>query len=118
MSNKIIYISASEIPSTQANANHVVNVCHAFAKLGFSVKIFCFSNSKNIYLDVKKFYNVFSKNIKFYKCKNIFSIFKELTIFFNFFRYYLINKKKDIYLSRNLFAPLLIFFFSKNYLIY
>lgn len=37
---KIIYLSSSELPSRQANAVHVINMCQALSELGHEVTLF------------------------------------------------------------------------------
>ena len=44
---RIIYVSASRIPSRQANTVHVLNQVYGFVELGYKVTLFAKSNLKN-----------------------------------------------------------------------
>ena len=64
----INYISELNFPSKSAYSIHVMKMCEAFSKLGYSTNLYTI-NSKNF----KKIFNDYNIKYKF----NIFSVFKK-----------------------------------------
>ena len=63
---KIYYISELNLPNTSAYSIHVMKMCEAFSKLGFSIDLFTIKRS-----NLKKIFKIYDIKYKF----NIISIF-------------------------------------------
>lgn len=121
MKQKAVYISPSVIPSTQANSNHVVNICYSLSKIYKNVDLFLYRKffiNKINKKKIGKFYGLNLKKINFFTTNNFFNFFIEFSIFIRFFIYFLFEKKNKHFISRNLYASFFLSLFPKIKLIY
>ena len=73
---KIYYISELNLPNTSAYSIHVMKMCEAFSKLGYSVDLLTIKS-----LDLKKIFNIYDIRYKF-NIISIFHNFLQLNLFF------------------------------------
>ena len=76
LKTKIYYISELNLPNTSAYSIHVMKMCEAFSKLGYSVDLFTIKSS-----DLKKVFNIYDIKYKF-NIISIFHNFLQLNLFF------------------------------------
>ena len=106
---RIVYVSASTIPSRQANTVHVLNQIYGFIELGYKVDFFAKLNFKN----ESNLENYLKNSFGFDTKKNI--SFKDFNINYKFgiefynsssIRFFLFKKSnnKKIIICRNLYA--------------
>ncbi len=108
---RIVYVSASTIPSRQANTVHVLNQIYGFIELGYKVDLFAklnFRNEANIENYLKKSFGFDTKNISFndFNINYKFGIEFFIALRFVFFLFKKSNNKKII-ICRNLYAAYL-----------
>ena len=108
----INYISELNFPSKSAYSIHVMKMCEAFSKLGYSTNLYTI-NSKNL----KKIFNDYNIKYKF----NIFSVFKKfnklnffLRIIFSIKIFFKNFDKKSIFVSRSIIFALFASIFKRN----
>ena len=102
---KIYYVAELNLPSKSAYSIHVMKMCEAFSKLGYSINLFVI-NKKNIN-QINKIYNI---NYRF----KVFSIFNNF-ILLNFISRIIFtikillrkSEKQDLYLSRSIIFSLI-----------
>ena len=101
---KIYYISELNLPNTSAYSIHVMKMCEAFSKLGYSVDLFTIKS-----LDLKKIFNIYDIRYKF-NIISIFHNFLQLNLFFRLiFTLIILSKnldEKSILISRSILFAL------------
>tara|TARA_Y100000591_G_scaffold68669_1_gene56891 strand:+ start:459 stop:1556 length:1098 start_codon:yes stop_codon:yes gene_type:complete len=109
---KIYYISELNLPNTSAYSIHVMKMCEAFSKLGYSVDLFTINRS-----DFKKIFNIYNIKYKF----NIISVFNNflklnffLRLVFSFKILFKDLDKKSIFISRSILFALIASIQKKN----
>ena len=55
---KLFYFSPSLVPSRNANAVHVIKICHQFSVLGTEVKLYCKTNKENTSSEIANYYGI------------------------------------------------------------
>ncbi len=108
---RIVYVSASTIPSRQANTVHVLNQIYGFIELGYKVDLFAklnFRSEANIENYLKKSFGIDTRNISFndFNINYKFGIEFFIALRFVFFLFKKSNNKKII-ICRNLYAAYL-----------
>ena len=109
---KIYYISELNLPNTSAYSIHVMKICEAFSKLGYSVNLFTIKSS-----DLKKIFNTYNIRYKF-NIISIFNNFLQLNLFFRLiFTLKILSKnldEKSILISRSILFALVASIKKKN----
>ena len=102
---KIYYISELNLPNISAYSIHVMKMCEAFSKLGYSVDLLTVNR-----LSLKKIFNIYNVKYKF----NIISIFNnslKLNLFLRLiFSFKILSKKlnkESIIISRSILFALI-----------
>ena len=103
---KIYYISELNLPNKSAYSIHVMKMCEAFSKLGYSVDLFTIKS-----LNLKKIFNTYNIKNKF-NIISIFNNFLQLNFFFRLiFSFRILLKKldeKSILISRSILFALFV----------
>ncbi len=109
--NKMLYISASMIPSEKANAVHVIRMCDAFAEIGFDVMLLCKTMGKRE--QINEYYGVSDR----VKLKNIPIPFRGFFLLLYGFiaALYTVLYRADVVYSRNLFASFFLVFMGARH---
>ena len=109
---KIFYISELNLPNTSAHSIHVMKMCEAFSKLGYSVNLLIIKG-----LDLKKIFNIYNIKYKF----NIISVFNDflklnflLRLIFSFKILIKNLDKESILISRSILFALIASIQRKN----
>ena len=114
LKTKIYYISELNLPNTSAYSIHVMKMCEAFSKLGYSVDLFTIKSS-----DLKKVYNIYDIKYKF-NIISIFHNFLQLNLFFRIiFTLKILSKdldEKSILISRSILFALVASIKKKYYI--
>ena len=109
---KIYYISELNLPNKSAYSIHVMKMCEAFSKLGYSVDLFTIKS-----LNLKKIFNTYNIKNKF-NIISIFNNFLQLNFFFRLiFSFRILLKKldeKSILISRSILFALFASIQKKN----